>query len=83
MEAATFSGPLPPPSLYGQCERVLEGSAERILAMAEREQQHRTAWESKQLEVAASEATPGQWLGFVVVIICIGSAVCLSSLGHQ
>ena len=83
MEAATFSGPLPPPSLYGQYERVLEGSAERILAMAEREQQHRTAWESKQLEVAASEATGGQWLGFVVVIICIGSAVYLSSIGHQ
>lgn len=83
MEAAAFSGPLPLPSMYGQCERVLEGSAERILAMAEKEQQRRTVRENKQLEVATSGATRGQELGFVVVIICVGSAVYLSSLGHQ
>ena len=83
IETAAFGEPLLPPSKYGQYERVLEGRAERILAMAEKQQQHRTVWENKHLEVAASEATRGPWLESVVVIICIGSAVYLASRSHQ
>lgn len=41
VEAASFSGPLPPPSMYGEYERVLPGSADRIMGMTEREQAHR------------------------------------------
>src|SRR5690349_6225737 len=37
-EAWRFAGPLPPPELFAEYDRVLPGSAERILAMAEREQ---------------------------------------------
>lgn len=45
VEAAWFSGPLPPPTMYGEYERTLPGSAERILVMAEKEQDHRIEWE--------------------------------------
>ena len=86
MQAAAFSGPLPSPSMYQQYEAVLEGSegsAERILSMAEKEQQHRIDWESKALKAASGETVRGQWLGFVVVIICLGSMVYLSAHGHQ
>jgi uncharacterized membrane protein len=37
-----FSGPLPPPSVLKGYEEVVRGSAERILVMAEKQQDHRT-----------------------------------------
>ena len=56
VEAASFSGPLPPPSIYGEYERTLPGSAERILVMAEKEQNHRTEWEKTAFDTSAQEA---------------------------
>lgn len=44
-----FSGPLPPPSMYGEYEGVLKGSADRIFKMAEKEQDHRIKWENDAL----------------------------------
>lgn len=41
MVQRVHSGPLPAPDTYGHYEQVLPGSAERILAMAEKEQDHR------------------------------------------
>jgi uncharacterized membrane protein len=83
LQAAAFSVPLPPPSMYQQYEAVLEGSAERILSMAEKEQLHRIDWERKALGSASDETERGQWLGFLVVIICLGSTVYLASHGHE
>ena len=37
-EQSFFSGPLPPPELFKQYEEILPGSANRILKMAEKEQ---------------------------------------------
>lgn len=37
-EQSFFSGPLPPPELFEQYEQILPGSANRILEMAEKEQ---------------------------------------------
>lgn len=37
-----FSGPLPPPQILGQYDEVLPGAAERILRMAEKQQDHRS-----------------------------------------
>ena len=69
--------------MYRQYEDVLQGSAERILSMAEKEQDHRIDWESVALGAASREAKRGQWMGFFVVIICIGSTVLLAMSGHQ
>ena len=44
---AAFSGPLPPPSMFEHYEQVLPGAANRIIAMAEKEQtlrQRDTGW---------------------------------------
>jgi len=37
----TYQGPIPPPSLLQEYDAVVPGSAERILAMAERQSAHR------------------------------------------
>ena len=38
---STFTGPLPPPDILAQYESILPGSAERLLARIEQEQNHR------------------------------------------
>lgn len=43
-----YSGPIPPPESLEKYEQVVPGSAERILAMAEKEQEHRHKTEDKQ-----------------------------------
>ena len=83
VEAASSSGPLPPPAMYSEYERALPGSAERILAMAEKEQDHRIKWEGIALNTSAREAKLGQWLGFAIAVACIGAAIFLAVSGHD
>lgn len=83
LEAASFSGPLPPPSMYKGYEEVLPGSAERILTMAEKEQEHRITWESKALNVMEREVFLGQWFGLGIALCCIIAAVFLAASGYQ
>ena len=79
VEAASFSVPLPPPSMYGEYNRVLPGSAERILAMAEREQAHRVSMEGTALQASAKDSKLGQYFGFGLALICIGGGVYLAT----
>lgn len=53
LQSVSFRGPLPPPALYEHYEEVLSGSADRILRMAEKEQDHRISWEQSELKAAA------------------------------
>jgi len=82
IEAAAFSGPLPPPSMYNEYNEVLPGSAERILTMAEKEQDHRIKWESDALETQANDQSKGQNYGLIMGIVCIAGSVILVVLGE-
>ena len=83
IEAASFSGPLPPPTMYGEYERTLPGSAERILVMAEKEQDHRIEWERAEQKTDKKETNLGQWLGFAIAVACIGAGTFLAMNGHD
>jgi len=48
--AEVFSGPLPPPSVLSQYNQVVPGAAERIIAMAESQSEHRQQLENKVIE---------------------------------
>lgn len=85
-----FAGPLPPPSLFKGYNEVLPGSAERIIAMTEKEQEHRHNWESAQLKGEISYNRLGLWLGagalFAVIlgiVICayLGQPISAGALG--
>ena len=42
IESATYyKGPLPPPSMYGEYDRILPGAAERLLKITEDQTNHR------------------------------------------
>ena len=59
-EAVAFSGPLPPPTLFGQYDQVLPGSAGRTMQVAENELAYRIACEGNCLEIAAGKVARGQ-----------------------
>ena len=50
IQAALFSGPLPPPGMYREYEEVLPGSANRLMELTEDQQKHRHKWESDALD---------------------------------
>lgn len=82
VQASRFSGPLPPPDLYEEYEKVLPGSADRILAMAEKEQSQRHTFEDKMLVQHSGEIKLGQKMGGFVAIICVGGAVVCAISGE-
>lgn len=60
------SGPLPPPQFFQAYEATLPGAAERILAMAEREQKSRHVREAR-----------GQWMAFLLALLGLLGGVAL------
>ena len=42
-----FSGPIPPPNIIEGYEKIVPGSADRIISMAERQSEHRQKMEQK------------------------------------
>ena len=77
-----FIGPLPPPRDLREYEQVVEGAAERILQMAEREQRagHESAFETARNAALATRR--GQVVGLVSVVSALGAAVWLGHQGH-
>ena len=61
-----FSGPLPHPELFRAYEDTLPGAADRILAMAEGEQDSRHSRENR-----------GQWMAFLVALLALVGGMAL------
>ena len=83
------SGPLPDPETLAGYERVAPGSAERIILMAEKQQDHRHNNENKQLSLHetmingdCSMKKRGQWFGLFSVLIVSMFSFYLAFLGH-
>jgi len=47
--SSSYQGPLPPPEMLGQFERVVPGLGRQIVDMAAKEQSHRHSWERRAL----------------------------------
>ena len=78
VESSASSRPLPPPSMYRAYDEVLPGSAERILRMAEREQDHRIESERDTLRQAPHQHR----LGTHVAVSSLAVAGVLAMSGH-
>lgn len=73
-----FQGPLPPPHTLEGYEKVLPGSAERIFAMAEKEQDHRhdmnkeqVSLDGKFLESDSKRERRGQYIAALLALIAL------------
>lgn len=80
---AAFSGPLPPSSMFEHYEKTLPGSADRILKMAEKEQDNRAAWKTEALRSARGDVRRLQWLGAILAFVSIAGSVVLGIMGAQ
>lgn len=63
------SGPLPAPEDFEHCERVLPGSSERIISMAERSQAHRQKQEGRVVTGEYGLRLLGQFSALFSIII--------------
>ncbi len=84
-----FQGPIPPPDLIAQYERVAPGFAERILTMAEREATARQENERRNTEIADRdirearvETRRGQWMSFAITIAAFLTAAYCAAISQ-
>src|SRR5438552_10293716 len=71
IQAATFSGPLPPPEALERYNQILPGAAERIIAMAESQHTHRQGLEKHVIHSNVSAQKLGTILGFIVAMTVV------------
>jgi uncharacterized membrane protein len=88
--AASFEGPLPPPSLFRDYESICPGAAERILKMAENQASHRqkleaTAFEAgiEQMRGVFLERRIGQIFALVLSLAFLGMGAFIALHGES
>ena len=82
-------GPLPPPDILAQYERVHPGLSERIVAMAETQSRHRQELEGLSARTVSDDVTAfraerkrGQIIGAIVVMVAVCAAAAVG-IGGQ
>lgn len=78
-----FSGPIPPPNIISGYEKILPGSADRILTMAEKQSEHRQQMEKKMIEAEARDSLLGIISGFVLGFGCVIAAIIMTIVYPQ
>jgi uncharacterized membrane protein len=74
---------LPAPSILQEYEYATEGAADRIIEMAEVEQDRRHEWEDSYLIHYKKSLRIGQLFGFLLLASVIFSSVFLAMNGHE
>jgi uncharacterized membrane protein len=82
-EQRFLSGPLPPPEALEKYNQVLPGLAERIVALTERQSDHRQRLESLVVRSNARNELLGQVFALVLAAGTIGGSIWLVSLGKD
>lgn len=77
----SYTGPIPPPELLAQFNEIIPNGADRIMTMAEKQQEHRFGLEDKSLSANLKESGRGQIFGFVLVSLAILLAVYMIFTG--
>jgi uncharacterized membrane protein len=77
-QAAHWQGPYPPPEAVERYEKVLPGTFNRLIAMAEQLQSSQIEQSKLALEFAQANSARGHWLGFAGMGLAIfGALVCV------
>ena len=77
-ETYAFSGPLPPPQVLYQYEKNLPGTADRIISMAEKEQNFRHSINEKMVNTESRDSKMGILsAGFISFLLIIGGIVVI------
>ena len=79
----SFSGPIPSPEVLSQYNQAVENGAERVLKMAEKQSDHRMELEKYAIKRQIQQSGRGQYFGFALALLCIGSTVFLAMKGFE
>ena len=82
-QTIAYSGPIPHPSDLAKYEQILPGAAERILAMAEKQSEHRQALESKVIESGIRKSERGLVFGLVIGVTALLVGGLCALLGKE
>jgi uncharacterized membrane protein len=81
VQAAQFSGPLPPPALLEHYDAIHPGAADRIIRMAEEQGAHRREMEKLTVKADILGQRWGLVLGFVLAMTIVIGGIWLISKG--
>lgn len=82
-KSESFSGPLPHPDHLARYNDTIPNGAERILLMAEKQQDHRIYLEKYVIEHDSGRAYLGLWLAFATTIVIVAGGVYLISINKD
>ena len=81
IQSRMHSGPLPDPDTLIKYDSVIPEGADRVMKMAEKQQEHRMKIESKVINSQSSQSKLGQIFGLIIGIVGIASGTYLASIG--
>lgn len=76
-----FSGPIPHPRLLAEYEKLMPGSTDRFMKMAEQQQLHRMKLEDAAVNSELKSNRLGQVFGFTLAAMVILAGIAMSFLG--
>jgi uncharacterized membrane protein len=79
----THSGPLPDPDTLAGYKNIIDNGAERIMAMAEKEQNARLNERSTVSNRMLNQSGTGQLFGFIICMTAIVGGIFLSANGKE
>lgn len=74
----SHSGPIPDPESLEHYNNIIPNGADRIMQMAEKQQQHRFSIENKAIKSQTSQSMKGQIFGFIISLFCIIGGIYLT-----
>ena len=83
LQHSSWEGPLPPPIIIEEFDRIVPGAAARILDEWEAEAAHRRAFERRAVVIEGLERIGGRILAFAFAVAALGVAVYLASIGAE
>jgi len=79
----SYSGPIPPPEVLREVEKIVPGSAERLLRMAENQSAHRINQERKNLNSEIFNSIAGIISALIIGLAVLGLAAYAISKGYD
>ncbi len=77
IQGQAYEGPIPPPAMLAEFEKISPGLADRIVKMAENQAEHRQEIEKIVIKGDNRRANWGQFFAFILGLIGIGGGIFL------
>ncbi len=77
LAAQFYSGPIPPPQMMAEYEKALPGAADRIIKMAEKQEEHRHYLEKKTVDSESRDSLLGILSAVFISIVILGAGTTI------